>query len=356
MKEAAVKITSNSGLKEKYQALKAAKPETRAREAAKELQVSEGELLAARVGDDAILLENKPEEILASLKPLGQLMALTRNEDCVHERKGIYENSSFSDHGRMRMGLFVNKDIDLRLFMNHWKYSFAAIEQTKGGPKKSFQFFDKAGNAVHKIYLTPKSDEKAYDEVVKKFTALEQKNSIQVEAYDAPKPDRADNEIDTKALRTEWENLKDTHDFYPMLMKLKVGRVQAHRLVGNDFAYKVKNSSLRKTLELARDKNCEIMVFVGNKGCIQIHTGPVKKLLEHGTWFNVMDPEFNLHAREDKIFTSWVTKKPTVDGIVTGLELFDKNGELIATLFGKRKPGIPELELWREIVKELEAA
>ena len=48
-----------------------------------------------------------------------------------------------------------------------------------------------------------------------------------------------------------------------------------------------------------------------------------------------------------------MTRKPTEDGIVTAVEVFDADGEIIATLFGKRKPGQPELELWREIVAKL---
>ena len=96
--------------------MKNKKPELRARNAAQELNISECELLAAHVGEAAIKLdETKIEEILAALEPLGELMALTRNEDCVSERKGIYANSNFATHGKMRQGLFVNADIDLRL-------------------------------------------------------------------------------------------------------------------------------------------------------------------------------------------------------------------------------------------------
>ena len=50
------------------------------------------------------------------------------------------------------------------------------------------------------------------------------------------------------------------------------------------------------------------MVFVGNRGCIQIHSGTVTKLVEAGPWFNVFDSQFNLHLREDKIAEIWVTK------------------------------------------------
>jgi putative hemin transport protein len=38
---------------------------------------------------------------------------------------------------------------------------------------------------------------------------------------------------------------------------------------------------------------------------------------------------------------------------VTSVELFDAQGECIATLFGARKPGIPELETWRTLVENL---
>ena len=109
----------------------------------------------------------------------------------------------------------------------------------------------------------------------------------------------------------------------------------------------------RQILEMARDQDCEIMVFVGNRGCIQIHSGPVRKLVEHGPWFNVLDPMFNLHLDETRIARTWVTRKPTVDGVVTALEVFDAAGELIVTFFGRRKPGVPELDLWREIVTSL---
>ncbi len=346
---------NNATLFEQYLALKEENPNLRAREAATQLGVSEGELLAARVGTDAARLVDDAQAILEAVKPLGEVMALSRNDFCVHERKGVYDNVSFSQHGPMKMGLAVNPDIDLRMFMNHWKFCFAATETTRGGPRKSLQFFDKSGTAVHKIYLTSKSDEAAYDALVTKFTASEQPNFIETEAYpEKPAaPELSDEQI--AAFRADWAELKDTHDFYPLLMKYKLDKHRdlAVKLAASDQAYEVEPSSVRAVLELARDKKCEIMVFVGNRGMVQIHTGPVNKLLEHNSWFNVMDPMFNLHLDEAHVSSTWVTLKPTEDGIVTALEVFDSNNDLMATFFGKRKPGIPELPLWREVVNAL---
>jgi putative hemin transport protein len=72
-----------------------------------------------------------------------------------------------------------------------------------------------------------------------------------------------------------------------------------------------------------------------------------------GSWINVMDPRFNLHLRSDSVAQAWIVRKPTADGIVTSVELFNDNGEAIAMFFGERKPGKPELTAWRALVDEL---
>ncbi|HLU69346.1 MAG TPA: ChuX/HutX family heme-like substrate-binding protein, partial [Fibrobacteria bacterium] len=87
-------------------------------------------------------------------------------------------------------------------------------------------------------------------------------------------------------------------------------------------------------LELASARELPIMVFVGNPGCIQIHTGTVNNIKVMGPWLNVMDPEFNLHLREDRVAETWVVRKPTQDGTVTSIEAFTADGENIALLFG----------------------
>ena len=338
---------------EEYKKLKEKYPKMRARNLAQKLNISEAELIASRIGDDIVQLSNEPEAILQEIDSLGEVMALTRNEHCVHERKGVYKNGKFSRHRKMHIGIFVNPDIDLRIFLNQWKYSFAVTERNeKGLERKSLQFFGKQGQAVHKIYLTKNSNEELFKNLVDKYKT-DQEAISDIGPFPEKDPVLKDSEIEVDALRDAWRKLKDTHDFFPLLKKFKLGREQAFRLAGEEFAYKVGNNSTRRVLELSAKKQCEIMVFVGNIGCIQIHTGRVNKLIVSREWYNVLDPKFNLHLNEDSIANTWITKKPTVDGLVHALEVFDKNGSVILTLFGKRKPGTPDLDLWREILKEI---
>ena len=95
------------------------------------------------------------------------------------------------------------------------------------------------------------------------------------------------------------------------------------------------------------------MVFVGNEGCVQIYTGRVERLVETGPWFNVLDARFNLHLAEAQVVEAYVVVKPTVDGVVTSVECFDADGALVVQFFGERKPGIPELAGWRDLVAAL---
>ena len=102
----------------------------------------------------------------------------------------------------------------------------------------------------------------------------------------------------------------------------------------------------------ARD-GTSIMVFVGNPGVIQVHSGPVRRVEVTGPWLNVLDPDFTLHLREDHIAQAWLVKQPTSDGLLHSLELFDAHGDTIATFRGEGKPGQAERCDWRKLLASL---
>ena len=81
-------------------------------------------------------------------------MALTRNESAVHEKIGVYRNVSVGKHNATVLG----DDIDLRIFPGVWKHGFAVEKGDGNDVRRSLQFFDEAGDAVHKIHLRPASE------------------------------------------------------------------------------------------------------------------------------------------------------------------------------------------------------
>lgn len=328
----------------------------RHRDIADSLQISEGELIAAHAGvqEQTMLLQStrlQPDwpTLIKSLEPLGEVMALTRNISCVHEKTGVYKNVSDTGH----VGLVLGGDIDLRAFYNHWAHGFAVSETVEHGVQQSLQFFDAQGMAIHKVFIKPQSDVDAYLDFVKHFAAENQQAGITTTPAKSDAAEKPDSGIDVAGFQAAWRALQDTHDFFGLLKQFGVSRLQSMRLAEKQFVRQVNLESARQLLESAASDAVALMIFVANPGMVQIHSGLVRKVAVMGPWLNVLDPGFNLHMREDHIASAWVVRKPTVDGIVTSLELFDRDGNVIAMFFGERKPGKPELAEWRALVETL---
>jgi putative hemin transport protein len=344
-------ITANENdLQERYARLKQEKTTLRIRDAARELGVSEAELVALNCGTPAATRLHGPwGDFVKALPSLGRVMALTRNEAAVHERKGQYEQVEIFGP----MGQVLGPDIDLRIFLMHWHVGFALREEVDGEIRRSLQIFDKHGVAIQKIYPQNAESESAFEKIVSDFADENQSNTESVEPAPAPTVDRPDSEVDVAAFQAAWDALGDTHEFHGMVRKFNLGRAQALRLAGESRAYRVKTTAAHELLDRAAASGLNIMVFVGNRGMIQIHSGPVKNIKMAGTWLNVLDPDFNLHLREDLIDSAWVVKKATRNGQVTSVELYDPTGENIALFFGKRPPSEGELLDWRALAESL---
>ncbi|WP_246796471.1 hemin-degrading factor [Burkholderia perseverans] len=324
----------------------------RHRDAAAALGVSEGEALAAFVGERVVRLDARFVELYEALPRLGNVMTLTRNEAAVHEKIGRFENMSHDG----TIGLALGEAIDLRIFYAKWASGFAVREAAGDGERRSLQFFDAHGTAITKVYLREDSDQAAFDALVASHAARPQVAGLAVEPAAAPAARRDDAAIDVAGLRAAWDAMQDTHEFFGMLRRFGTARLQAMRLAGTSRALPLAAGATAALLGDVAASGLPIMVFVGSAGMIQIHTGPIRKVVPMGPWLNVMDPAFNLHLRADLVDSAWAVRKPTRDGVVTSIELFDARGETIAMLFGARRPGVPELEGWRAAVARLAPA
>ena len=344
-----VDLISPTPLAQQWQEFKSENPTVRIRNAAAELGVSEGELVATSCGESVIRIEGDWGKLLKKLPKLGEVLVITRNDNAVHEKIGKFAKVSVQPSH----GLVVNREIDLRIFFGNWHFGFAVMEETKKGPRHSLQFFDLTGTSVHKVYLTDNSNKEEYDTLVQQFISDDQKPTIKTSKAPAPKAPRADSDVDVDAFRAHWQAMQDTHDFMGLLREFDVARTQALRLAGNDLASPVPLDAFETALKSAAETSLSIMVFVGNRGCIQIHTGPIERVVKAQGWLNVLDPGFDLHVKDQEIAEAWVVRKPTRDGIVTSLELFDADGQEVLLMFGERKPGVKELPEWANLADSL---
>lgn len=323
-------------------------PKLRARDLAALIGLSEAHLLAADAGPTVVRIDAHPDRLMPWVCQLGDVMALTRNESCVHERRGTYANWHSGPHASMVTG----PDIDLRIFANHWVHGFAVSGQNDQGPTRSLQVFDAAGDAVHKVFLEGQSDIAVYDQMVAALRlpdqdqpfAITTRQPVEAAIVDASKADR---------LRSDWAGLTDTHQFLALTRRLKINRLGAYHIAGTPFAQALQAGAVTTVLQAAAARAIKLMAFVGNPGCIQIHSGVVETIKPMGPWQNVLDKRFNLHLREDHIAEVWLVSKPTQRGPAISVEAFDAKGGLIVQFFGKRAEAATDTGDWDALTRTL---
>lgn len=329
-----------------------ANPKMRERDLATMLDISEAELVAAHIGDGVRRIEPDLGTIFPALKNLGEVMALTRNPSAVHEKIGRYENYI----GVGKAAMVLGPQVDLRIFPRYWVHAFAVEKHDEDAVRRSLQFFDAAGEAIHKVHLRPASNVDAYEALVERVKSADQSTKIVTEPYRIARrasdlPNLSGFALDE--LRRRWLAMNDTHQFAGVLNALDIDRLQAVRSVGDDLAWPLSNCAVDSLIRLTAKEDLPVMVFIRNRGCIQIHSGPIETVRQVGPWLNVMDPDFHMHFRTDHVAEVWAVRKPTDKGHVTSVEAYDVSGEMIVQFFGKRIEGQDERSGWRLIAENL---
>jgi len=273
-------------------AARAQKPRLYARDFAEDIGITEAQLCAAFVGTSATRISADPNAIMPLLAALGQVMALTRNDSCVLEKVGSYDHfQPGTEEARL-----VNPPIELRLFPARWAYAFALDEAGPKGPKRSIQIFDAAGEAVHKIHLREETNAAAWPAIVAALRLDDQAQTLDLAPVSA-----ADG----------WA---------------RVNELSAYRS-GTDGARRLPKGSVERLMYRAAEVAVPVSFMVGNPGCVEIHAGPIVRVLEAGPWINVLDPGLELHLRMDHIAETWARSDSSVD-------TFDASGRLITRFSG----------------------
>lgn len=305
------------------------------------LLAHEAERLMARCGKDVVRLVGPFGPLVEDLPDLGAVVAHTRNAHAIQEKRGSFRNVKILG----ATGLVLGGAIDLRLLLDHWHLGFAVTE----GERTGLHFFDRAGTPIHRVLLDSSSDRDAFASLVARHRHADQTPRGQLRERVALPVRRADSEVSAEGLRAAWARMQDAHELADILRSFAVTRLQALRLVGEPFAHCVATDSVERVLGRVVAAGTPIMVFVGSAGAVQIHSGCVRRLHRSGRWFGVWDPSYRFLLRSDRIETAWVVRKPTRSGVVTSLEIFDRQGENIALLFGARTPGKGESDAWRAL-------
>jgi len=291
--------------------------------------------------------------LMQRLATLGDLTEVTRNSSALLEKDNVSGT------------LYVNNEIELapaeamhlRIFYPQWEHGYALEEHDacSGGKRHSLQFFDRYGSMMHKIVLGENGDIASFRQLVSDHAAAEQLAPHLVHPLhsDDESEDHGLRQIDVDALRAEWAHTHNHDDFIQRQEAFDQQRLRKLRLAGKAFAYQVANDSARVILQRMTEFGTSIMAQVGNAGIVQAYYGKIKNIRVKDSRLKIMNAGFRMQLREDHIDSVWVAKKPTTDGIITSLELFNRQGTHIASFLSKKSNGQPEPREWREAIMRL---
>ena len=362
-------MAAPANLAERWSALRTEQPKLQIRDAARALGASEAQLLATNLGNGVTRLQadgNQPREIMRAALDLGLVQAITRNENGVIETTGtasrLKQAGDKSEQGDAKQdpekearerniaGGYLGGAIDLRFHFENWKYAFAVAQPGRDGKlSRSLQFFDAQGDSVHKLYVRSDAGVAVFDQLVATFRAPEQSAQLNVLAAAPKVAEKPDASIDVKEFQLAWKEMTDVHQFAQILREFKLTREQALRLAPAGMVERVTPEALRTLLENAAKDKVAIMVFLGNDGLTQIYSGKIEKTMAAGGFYNVLDPDFNLHIRDTALRSGWVVKR----GGVTSIEFFDNDGTQVLTFFGVRERGKPQPQAWNDLADSL---
>ncbi len=256
----------HEALRDRWYRLRHDNPKLRIRDAARLLGVSEMHLVSLGCGESATRLSDHWLAMVAQFADFGDVMALTRNDLAVHELTGHYA-AGFGKAGELNeLG-----GSERRLDLEQWAFAFAVCEPTAASNRYSIQFFDHVGDAVHKVYLTDRSDRAEYAAFVSRFRAQDQRPGSE-----------------PVALTTAGD--------------LSSGLAAASDGVAGDHQQRsLSTNAVSTLLAIAAERGLDVLVDVANAGALQRYAGRISNTCVTGPWFNVLDKAFSLHLREDGI-------------------------------------------------------
>ena len=241
------------------------KQKYRIRDASKILNVSEAELLSTKIDSSVKFLKiNNYHEFKNELINLQSLMFLVRNESVVHEK--IVKTKTLTIDSQHSSLVFKNNNFLLNLSLKSIEFIFSESTSNKGNKLNSFQFFDKNGNAILKIYLKSNLYE-LFNSIVEKYNC---KYSYELQKNSTNNQNKKTTKIIDKFNNWDKESLID-------------------------------NQKLREALLKYSALKAPINLFVFNEHCIQHHFGKIHKIVDFKGWLNVLDPMFNIHIQENEI-------------------------------------------------------
>ena len=292
--------------------------------------------------EGTIPLRGNWAKIVDSITSGGAIRASTQSGGVTIEQTGtVYE---FDIRGEGTMGSVVQDDLDLRLLFRHWVGGLVHPAHT------TVDFIDATGAVCVSLHAADDSTRNAIEAAANQFRGP----TLDVPVAPIRPSPRNDEDVDRNALLADWRAMQNVHHFEAMLSKHHIGRLQALRLAGPEFARALSTKAFGALLAKLGKDGQEIMVFVANRGMVQIFSGPTDEKKRARNGWEIAHRQTKLYVPDTTLYKIWLVNKPTAAGIITSLEfVHEDNDQSVASIFGRHPHGEAQPSEWLELLETL---
>jgi putative hemin transport protein len=168
------------------------------------------------------------------------------------------------------------------------------------------------------------------------------------------RPGLSDNDVNVEAVRADWKAMTNVHHFEALLAKHRVGRLQAFRMMNGDFTHELSAEAFPDLLKKLDATGEQVMVFVANRGFVQIFSGPARAPKRVGHGWEIVHGQSKVFIPDTALQHLWLVNKPTAAGIISSLEIVSEaEDQALASVFGRHPHGDPQPQSWLDLLNTL---
>lgn len=238
-------------------------------------------------------------------------------------------------------GYIGGPGLDLRVFTAGWAHGFAAAYDNPDGPLRMLAFFDAAGEPALGLRVGTARGSAAFDALVARHRHADQQPGVRPVAVPAPPPVAP---LPSPPARLGAE-------CYPLFSGAALGRQQALQAAGPSLARAVDPRCIGCLLRIASEQRRELAWLAGTPGALLGHAGAIARVTREGDRLRLGGRGFLGEFDPDAIAHAWVVHRPGRAQVRTTLELYRRDGRLLAALTAAGSaPGGGECVVWRALL------
>lgn len=296
------------------------------------------------VAEKTLYLRPAWEEIVKAFEKAGTFTVRTSSGGVAIEQTGVIDEVFLRGEGQFAS--VVQDNMDLRFLLKRLSRAEMHPAHT------TIDIYNEAGVLATSFHGADKDAKAAIEELVRRYGT--DHAEAQISNAGNRRPGLSDKDVDVEAVRADWKAMTNVHHFEALLAKHRVGRLQAFRMMNGDFTHELTAEAFPDLLQKLDATGEKVMVFVANRGFVQIFSGPAKAPKRVGHGWEIVHEQSKVFVPDSALAHLWLVNKPTAAGIISSLEIVSEaEDQALASIFGKHPHGDPQPASWLDLLNTL---